>query len=77
MSDHDVVNEAVERLEWMERAQDPTPASRLRGLTRRTALSGGAAGLAALALNACGGSSKDTKAAQSGGGIFVPACTGF
>ena len=68
MSDHDVVNEAVERLEWMERAQDPTPASRLRGLTRRTALSGGAAGLAALALNACGGSSKDTKAAQSGGG---------
>ena len=68
MSDHDVVNEAIERLEWMEGAEEPTPASRLRGLTRRTALSGGAAGLAALALNACGGGSKDTKAAQDGGG---------
>ncbi|HEY2258061.1 MAG TPA: sugar ABC transporter substrate-binding protein [Solirubrobacteraceae bacterium] len=70
MSDEDVVHDAVERLEWDERKQDETPASKLRQFTRRTALTGGAAGIAALALEACGGSSSSSSstASASGGG---------
>jgi simple sugar transport system substrate-binding protein len=76
VSDHDVVHEAVERLEWDERDDEPTPDSRWRGVTRRTALTGGAAGLTAFVLNACGGgdSGKTSTAAQGGGtpasGVF-------
>jgi simple sugar transport system substrate-binding protein len=75
VSDHDVVHEAIERLEWDERNDEPTPYSRWRGVTRRTALTGGAAGLTAFLLNACGGDNKSTsKAAQDGGtpasGVF-------
>jgi simple sugar transport system substrate-binding protein len=76
VSEHDVIHEAVERLEWQERTDDPTPYHRFRQLTRRTALTGGAAGLAAFVLNACGGGEKNTtsKAAQDGGtpasGVF-------
>lgn len=75
MSEHDVVNEALERLEWSESGQDPTPQSRWRAITRRTALTGGAAGITAFVLNACGGGDKTTsKAAQDGGtpasGVF-------
>ena len=47
MSEHDVVGDAVERLEWTERGDDPTPL-KLPEVTRRTALTGGAAGAAAL-----------------------------
>lgn len=55
MSEHDVLGDALERLEWDdERAGRPT--GRLASITRRTALTGGAAGLAALLLEACGGS---------------------
>ena len=69
MSDNDVVHEAIERLEWAERAQDESPQSRLRAFTRRSALTGGAAGLAALALQACGGGSdSNTSAAADSGG---------
>jgi simple sugar transport system substrate-binding protein len=74
VSDHDVVHEAVERLEWQEREQEPTPYTRWRGLTRRTALTGGAAGLTAFLLNACGGGNKSSNAAEGGGtpasGVF-------
>jgi simple sugar transport system substrate-binding protein len=76
VSDHDVVHEAIERLEWDERNDDPTPSARWRGLTRRTALTGGAAGMAAFLLNACGGGDdgKTSSAAQDGGtpasGVF-------
>jgi simple sugar transport system substrate-binding protein len=76
MSEHDVVDDAIERLEWDERKEDATPSKRWRQLTRRTALSGGAAGIAAMVLEACGGSSSSSssKAASGGGsgaaGIF-------
>ena len=65
MSDHDPVDDAVERLEWDERGQDDTPASRFRSFTRRTALTGGAAGAVALALEACGGGGTSTSSAKA------------
>jgi simple sugar transport system substrate-binding protein len=72
-SDEDVVHEAVERLEWDERREGDSPNKRGRQFSRRTALTGGAAGLAALALQACGGG--DSRASASNGasasaGIF-------
>jgi len=66
VSDHDVVSDAIERLEWSERAEEPTPQSRWREITRRGALMGTAAGAAAFALNACGGDD-DSAGAASGG----------
>ena len=56
----DVMGDAVERLEWDERKEEDSPSKRMRQMTRRTALTGGAAGIAALALEACGGSSSGT-----------------
>jgi simple sugar transport system substrate-binding protein len=71
VSDHDVVHDAIERLEWAERTEEPTPQSRLREVTRRAALMGGAAGAAAFALNACGGGDDNEKAsAQGESGVF-------
>jgi simple sugar transport system substrate-binding protein len=75
VSEHDVVHEAIERLEWGERNEEQTPPRRWRDMTRRTALTGGAAGLTAFLLNACGGDDKSTsKAAQDSGtpasGVF-------
>jgi simple sugar transport system substrate-binding protein len=60
MSDEDFMGDVVERLEWDERKEPESPAKRLKQVTRRTALTGGAAGIAAIALQACGGSSKKT-----------------
>ncbi len=77
MSDHDdLIGDAVERLEWNERKEDETPFKRFRQLTRRTALTGGAAGIGALILEACGSSSSSssspagtgTATAATGGG---------
>jgi simple sugar transport system substrate-binding protein len=80
MSERDTVDDAIERLEWSDSKQDETPYSRFRAVTRRAALTGGAAGIAAMALEACGGGSgKSTGATttKSGGGsasssIFGP-----
>jgi simple sugar transport system substrate-binding protein len=75
MSSEDHVYEAVERLEWDERKQDDSR-TRWNQVTRRSALTGGAAGIAAMMLEACGGSSSSssTASAASGGsgaaGIF-------
>ncbi len=56
MSDHDPVHEAIERLEWAEDKQgEKTPELSWRQFTRRAALTGGAAGMAAFLLEACGG----------------------
>ena len=55
--EEDVVHDAIERLEWDERKEEDTPFKRMRQVTRRTALTGGAAGIGALILQACGGSS--------------------
>jgi simple sugar transport system substrate-binding protein len=76
MSDEDVVHDAVERLEFGERKEDDTPGKRFRQLTRRTALTGAAAGIAAMAIEACGGSSSSSSSTasaaggSSGAGIF-------
>jgi simple sugar transport system substrate-binding protein len=60
----DTVGDALERLEWDER-KDDSRLTKWRQVTRRTALTGGAAGVVGLALQACGGSSS-SKAASTG-----------
>jgi simple sugar transport system substrate-binding protein len=76
MSERDTVDDAIERLEWMDAKEDETPHSRFRAVTRRVALTGGAAGIAALALEACGGGKGTSTGATTttggggGGGIF-------
>jgi simple sugar transport system substrate-binding protein len=68
-SPEDVVGDAVERLEWDERGEEQSPLKKWRQITRRTALTGGAAGIAAAVLEACGSSSsKPGTASASGGG---------
>src|SRR6476620_7513264 len=76
MSELDPVHEALERLEWADGKQgEETPVSRWRAMTRRAALTGGAAGMVSAMIAACGGSSSPSKATatpkpspQSGGG---------
>ena len=72
MADEDIVHEAIERLEWGERKEEESPSKKFRQMTRRTALTGAAAGIAAAALEACGSSSTGTTpaAASSGAGPF-------
>jgi len=65
MSEHDILEDAVERLEWDERKEEESPIKRWRQLTRRTALTGGAAGIAAMILDACGSTSSKSSAASS------------
>ena len=64
MADPDIVRDAVERLEWDERNEDDSPFKRLRQITRRSALTGGAAAIAATVLEACGSSSSSSSARQ-------------
>ena len=66
--EEDVVHDAIERLEWDERKEEETPFRKMRQLTRRTALTGGAAGIGALILQACGGSSSSSSSGSSSGG---------
>jgi simple sugar transport system substrate-binding protein len=68
MSEHDILGDAIERLEWDERKEEETPVKKWHQVTRRTALSGGAAGIAAMILEACGSSKKTSTAAAAGGG---------
>jgi simple sugar transport system substrate-binding protein len=74
MSELDPVHDALERLEWSERKEEETPVSKFRQVTRRAALTGGAAGMVSAMLAACGSSSSKTQNAsatpkpQSGGG---------
>jgi simple sugar transport system substrate-binding protein len=75
MSDLDPVHEAIERLEWHDAKEEETPHSRLAAVTRRTALIGGAAGIASTIIAACGGDGDKpgTSNAQSGtpaSGVF-------
>jgi len=74
MSDQDVVHDAIERLEWMDAKEEPTPLSPFRALSRRTALTGGAVGITAFLLEACGGGKKSATAttppSSGGGGTF-------
>ncbi len=68
MSETDNLHDAVERLDWDERKEDDSPYKRWRQFTRRSALTGGAAGIAAVILEACGSSSSSTSKASSSGG---------
>jgi len=68
VSQDDILGDVVERLEWDERKQEETPYKRFRQLTRRTALTGGAAAIAATVLEACGSSKSTTSKAATGGG---------
>src|SRR5690348_11749971 len=75
MSELDPVHDALERLEWVDAKQgEETPISRFRAMTRRSALTGSAAGVIGAMLAACGSSNKPTNATatpkpkQSGGG---------
>src|SRR5437764_13295351 len=74
MSETEFFGDAIERLEWDERKEEDSPFKRWRHLTRRTALTGGAAGIAAMVLEACGSSSSSSSSAAAGGsasaGIF-------
>lgn len=64
MPEPDAIGDALERLEWSdERSDNVSTASQL---TRRSALTGGAAGLAALMLEACGSSSGSGTTTASG-----------
>jgi simple sugar transport system substrate-binding protein len=65
VSPEDVTGDAIERLEWDERKLPDDPFKRLKQMTRRTALTGGAAAIAAIALEACGGSSSTSSQAAS------------
>jgi simple sugar transport system substrate-binding protein len=65
MSEHDILGDAIERLEWDERKKEETPGKKWHQVTRRAALTGGAAGIAALALEACGSSSNSSASGSS------------
>jgi len=75
MSELDPVHEALERLEWQDAREEETPQSRLAAVTRRAALTGGAAALVSTAIAACGGDGNKPAAgkAQTGtpaSGVF-------
>ncbi len=69
MAKEDLIHDAMERLEWDERKEEETPYKRMRQLTRRTALTGGAAGIGALILQACGGSSSSSSSSGSSSSV--------
>jgi simple sugar transport system substrate-binding protein len=70
----DPVHDALERLEWRDAKSEQTPRSRAAAFTRRTALTGSAAGLIATALAACGSDESTTSSKAASGtpasGIF-------
>jgi simple sugar transport system substrate-binding protein len=80
MSELDPVHDALERLEWADAKEgEETPVSRFKAMTRRSALTGSAAGIIGAALAACGSSNNKPQSASAtpkpqssggGGGIF-------
>ena len=68
MSELDPVNDALERLEWQDAREEETPQSRLAAFSRRTALTGGAAGLVSTAIAACGGDGNKPASSKSQSG---------
>jgi simple sugar transport system substrate-binding protein len=65
MSNEDHIHDAIERLEWDERNEPDSPGKKLRQFTRRSALTGGAAGIAAMMLQACGSSSSKSSSSSN------------
>ncbi|HEX5195273.1 MAG TPA: sugar ABC transporter substrate-binding protein [Solirubrobacteraceae bacterium] len=80
-SPEDTMGDAIERLEFDERKEDDSPGKKMRQISRRAALTGGAAGIAAMALQACGGSggggSTGTGTAKASGGSSSSASSIF
>ena len=76
MSDKDVIHDAVERLEWDERTEGDSPHKRLRQFTRRTALTGGAAGIAAMMIQACGSSSSSSSSSGASSSVSSASAAG-
>src|SRR5215207_3245273 len=75
MSELDPVNDALERLEWQDAREEETPRSRMAAMTRRAALTGGAAAMVSTAIAACGGdgnkpASSKAQSGTSASGIF-------
>jgi simple sugar transport system substrate-binding protein len=68
MSETEYFGDALERLEWDERKEDDSPYKKWRQVTRRTALTGGAAGIGAMILEACGGSKSSSSSASASSG---------
>jgi simple sugar transport system substrate-binding protein len=85
MSDEheDLVHDAVERLEWDENteqrkyAHGESQETKWHQVTRRAALTGGAAGIVGMALQACGSSSKSTTTASAATGSSSSAAAIF
>ena len=75
MSELDPVNDALERLEWQEAREDAPERHPLAAISRRAALTGGAAALVSTAIAACGGdgnkpASSKAQSGTSASGIF-------
>jgi simple sugar transport system substrate-binding protein len=75
MSELDPVNDALERLEWQEAKEDAPERHPLAAISRRAALTGGAAALVSTAIAACGGdgnkpASSKAQSGTSASGIF-------
>src|SRR6476660_4707092 len=76
MSELDPVNDALERLEWQDAQEGAPERHPLAAMSRRAALTGGAAALVSTAIAACGGSgtkpasSKAETSGTSASGIF-------
>jgi len=66
MADTDQIHDAVERLEFMDRAQTERPGFDRRAFLRRTALTGVAAGSVGTLLGACGSSASSSSGGSSG-----------
>ncbi|MGH2861285.1 MAG: substrate-binding domain-containing protein, partial [Solirubrobacteraceae bacterium] len=64
----DITEDVAERLEYAERGREDTPAKHWRQITRRSALTGGAAAVAAIAIDACGGGGKTPARAGTSSG---------
>jgi len=65
MADTDQVQDAVERLDFMDRTQPRTPGFDRRAFLRRTALTGVAAGSVGSLLSACGSSASSSSGSAS------------
>jgi simple sugar transport system substrate-binding protein len=75
MPEPDAIRDALERLEGSDqRSRDASTAARL---TRRTALTGGAAGLAAVLLEACGTATGDTTSTAEAATTPIPVASVF
>jgi simple sugar transport system substrate-binding protein len=70
MSEHDLSNDLIERLEWHDSKREQTPHSKARAVTRRAALGGAGGAIAGLMLGQPAASLAATASAASVSSIF-------